>query len=331
MGSAADPDIPHPAPVPEEEYSGPRSMPRGISLLSILQEDGSETLGLKTGPAGEGNSVLDVRIACAHLGMRAPLTLEQMLREGSAAQLAELARAARENAAGRTAWRKESTLRHGRLFRNPGKILCVGLNYRRHALEIGASIPKFPVLFSKFNNTLAAHGAPLHLPGPDVAVKFDYETELVLVVGRHARDVPEAEALSVLAGYCTGNDFSARDLQIERGGQWLLGKTLDGFAPIGPYFVSADLVGDPNNLKLETRVNGEVRQSSSTSDFIFNVQQVVAYATRHFALEPGDIIFTGTPQGVILGYPKDKQVWLKAGDEIVSSLEKLGELRFTLA
>jgi len=135
----------------------------------------------------------------------------------------------------------------------------------------------------------------------------------------------------VLAGYCTGNDFSARDLQLERGGQWLLGKTLDGFAPIGPWMVSADLVPDPNRLRLETRVNGELRQSSNTSDFIFNVQQVVAYTTRHFALEPGDIIFTGTPEGVIAGKPKDQQVWLKAGDRIESSLEGLGELRFSLA
>jgi 2-keto-4-pentenoate hydratase/2-oxohepta-3-ene-1,7-dioic acid hydratase in catechol pathway len=314
-----------------EAYAGPRTMPQGLSLLSIRNEDGSETLGAKSGAAGSGNAVLDVRVACAHLGLRAPLTLEQMLREGSAGQVAELLRAARENPAGKSAWRDEAGITHGRLFRDPAKIVCVGLNYRQHAIEIGAPIPKFPVLFSKFNNTLAAHGAPLRLPPPGVAVKFDYETELVLVVGRHARDVPEAEALSVLAGYCTGNDFSARDLQIERGGQWLLGKTLDGFAPIGPYFVSADLVGDPNSLKLETRVNGEVRQSSSTSDFIFNVQQVIAYITRHWSLAPGDIIFTGTPQGVILGKPKDQQVWLKAGDRITSSLEKLGELHFTLA
>ena len=111
----------------------------------------------------------------------------------------------------------------------------------------------------------------------------------------------------------------------------MIGKTLDGFAPIGPYFVSSDLVGNPNNLKIETRVNGEIRQSSNTNDFIFNVQQMVSYISKYWTLEPGDIIFTGTPQGVILGMPKDKQVCLKAGDEIVSSIEKLGDLRLKLA
>jgi 2-keto-4-pentenoate hydratase/2-oxohepta-3-ene-1,7-dioic acid hydratase in catechol pathway len=128
------------------------------------------------------------------------------------------------------------------------------------------------------------------------------------------------------------NDFSARDLQLELpSGQWMIGKTLDNFAPIGPYFVSSDLVGDPNKLKIETRVNGELRQSSNTSDFIFNTQQMVSYISKHWTLEPGDIIFTGTPEGVIAGHPKDKQVWLKPGDEVVSTIEKLGELKFTLA
>jgi len=314
----------------ESPYAGPRTMPRGLVFLTLRNDDGTETLGVKTGPVGEGNAVLDVRAACAHLGRKAPLTLEQMLHEGSAAEVEALVRASRESPEGARAWREESRIVHGRLLRNPSKIVCVGLNYRRHALEIGAPIPKFPVLFNKYNNTLAAHGAPLHLPPPDVAVKFDYETELVLVVGRQARDVPEAEALSVLAGYCVGNDFSARDLQWETGGQWMIGKTLDGFAPLGPYFVSADLVGDPNALALETRVNGAVRQSSNTNDFIFNVQQVIAYITRHFTLEPGDIVFTGTPQGVIMGMPKEKQVWLKPGDHVASRIEKLGELEFTL-
>jgi 2-keto-4-pentenoate hydratase/2-oxohepta-3-ene-1,7-dioic acid hydratase in catechol pathway len=111
----------------------------------------------------------------------------------------------------------------------------------------------------------------------------------------------------------------------------MIGKTLDNFAPIGPYFVSADLVGDPNKLKIETWVNGELRQSSNTSDFIFNTQQMIAYISKHWTLEPGDIVFTGTPQGVIAGYAKEKQVWLKAGDEVVSSIEKLGKLKFRLA
>jgi len=153
-----------------------------------------------------------------------------------------------------------------------------------------------------------------------------------VVIGKTARNVSEAEALDYVAGYAVGHDFSARDLQFDTGGQWMVGKTLDGFAPIGPYFVSADLV-DPNNLAIETFVNDEARprQSTHTSKFIFNPQKVISYASKLFALEPGDIIFTGTPEGVITGMPKEKQVWLKAGDRIISRIEKLGTLKFDLA
>jgi 2-keto-4-pentenoate hydratase/2-oxohepta-3-ene-1,7-dioic acid hydratase in catechol pathway len=207
----------------------------------------------------------------------------------------------------------------------------VGLNYREHAKEVGAPLPRVPVLFNKFNNALAGHNAVITLP-KQVATKFDYETELLMVIGKKARSISEADALNHVAGYCAAQDFTARDLQLELpNGQWMLGKTLDNFAPIGPYFVSADLVGDPNNLKIETRVNGELRQSSNTSNFIFNTQQLLSYISRHLTLEPGDIVFTGTPHGVIAGYPKEKQVWLKTGDQIVSSLEKLGDLKFRLA
>lgn len=305
-------------------YSGPHEMPRGLTLLSIAQADGAETLGIKT-----GSSVIDVRAASRLLSIPAPLTMEELLREGNAAGLARIAAG---GAQVEPALLDEAGITYGRLFTHPGKIVCVGLNYRRHAEEIGISTPGVPPLFAKYNNALAAHNCTITLPPKDIASKFDYETEMLIVMGKAARNVSEAEALNYVAGYCTANDFSARDLQLELpAGQWLVGKTLDRFAPIGPYFVSADLVGDPNNLKIETRVNGEVRQSWNTNDFIFNTQQIIAYISRYWTLEPGDIIFTGTPHGVILGYPKDKQVWLKAGDEIVSTIEKLGELRFRLA
>ena len=155
---------------------------------------------------------------------------------------------------------------------------------------------------------------------------------MLVVIGKKARNVAEADALNYVAGYCSSQDFSARDLQLETpAGQWMVGKTLDSFGPIGPYFVSADVVGDAGKLKIETYVNGERRQSSNTSYMIFNVQQLVAYISKMWTLEPGDIIFSGTPEGVIVGYPKEKQVWLKAGDEITSSIEKLGDLKFKLA
>jgi 2-keto-4-pentenoate hydratase/2-oxohepta-3-ene-1,7-dioic acid hydratase in catechol pathway len=309
-----------------KKFSGPHELPKGLTLLSIANADGTETLGIKA-----GNSVIDVRKASHLLAIPAPLTMEELLREGNAAGLTRIA-ASIGNARIKPALLDEANITYGRLFTNPGKIVCVGLNYKRHAKEIGMQEPRVPPLFNKFNNALAAHNCTIDLPPRDISYKFDYETEMLIVIGKAARNVPEADALNYVAGYCTANDFSARDLQLELpSSQWMIGKTLDKFAPIGPYFVSADLVGDPNNLKLETRVNGEVRQSWNTNDFIFNTQQMIAYISKHWTLEPGDIIFTGTPHGVILGYPKDKQVWLKAGDEIVSSIEKLGELKFKLA
>lgn len=302
------------------------AMPNNLTLLSIRQKDGAETLGIK-----QGDRVIDVRRAANLLGMTAPLTLDAMLQQSRSAEISALAARATSAKAAQPAIIAEKDIQHGRLFINPGKILCVGLNYRRHAEEVHMAFPKAPILFNKYNNSLAGHNSVITLPPVELAEKFDYETELLIVIGKPARNVSESEALSYVAGYCTSNDFSARDLQLETGGQWMIGKTLDNFAPIGPYFVSSDLVGNPNDLKLQTTVNGQIRQDWSTNDFIFNCEQMVSYISRYWSLEPGDIIFTGTPQGVILGYPKEKQVWLKAGDEITSTIEKLGTLKFRLA
>jgi 2-keto-4-pentenoate hydratase/2-oxohepta-3-ene-1,7-dioic acid hydratase in catechol pathway len=308
----------------DQRYSGPHKMPTGVKLLSIRNTDGKDSLGAVT-----EKGVVDVRAAASKFGIAAPLTLDELLQEGNADGLTKVVTQAMSSG---TALMDESKITHGRLFARPGKIMCVGLNYRQHAKEVGMPPPRVPVLFNKFNNSLAGQNTVITLPPKDIALKFDYETELLIVIGKQARNVSEADALNYVAGYCCSNDFSARDLQLELpSGQWMIGKTLDNFAPIGPYFVSADLVGDPNTLKLETRVNGEVRQSSNTNDFIFNTQQMISYISKHWTLEPGDIIFTGTPQGVIAGYPKEKQVWLKPGDQIVSSIEKLGELKFKLA
>jgi len=146
--------------------------------------------------------------------------------------------------------------------------------------------------------------------------------------------VSEAEALDYVFGYATGNDFSARDLQLRdgrAGSQFMIGKTPDGFFPIGPWLVGADLVGDPQKLAIETRVNGEQRQSSNTSDMLFSVAHIIAYASSIFTLKPGDVFSTGTPEGVILGKPEAEQVWLKAGDKVSCSVEKCGELSFSLS
>jgi 2-keto-4-pentenoate hydratase/2-oxohepta-3-ene-1,7-dioic acid hydratase in catechol pathway len=310
--------------VKADPATGPKQLPRGLTLLSIAKTGGAETLGVKL-PGG----ILDVADSREALKIDAPTTLEDLLASGNASALEQLIAAGKDQ---KEFLRDEASIKFGRLITKPGKIVCVGLNYKEHAEEAGEKLPSVPILFNKFNNTLSAHNCTIKLPPREVSYKFDYETELLVVMGKTARNVSEAEALDYVAGYAIGHDFSARDLQLETGGQWMVGKTLDDFAPIGPYFVSADQV-DPNNLSIETFVNDETkpRQSSHTSKFIFNPQKVISYTSRMFALEPGDIIFTGTPSGVIVGMPKEKQVWLKAGDKIVSRIDKLGTLKFDLA
>ncbi|MFS0634325.1 fumarylacetoacetate hydrolase family protein [Mesobacillus foraminis] len=205
----------------------------------------------------------------------------------------------------------------------PNKIICVGLNYRKHADETNAAYPEVPILFNKFNNTLTGHNCEIAVP--KVTEKLDYEVELGVVIGKEAKYVEKENALDHVFGYCTVNDLSARDLQMKTP-QWLLGKTCDDFSPMGPYLVTADEVGDPNNLNLKTYVNGEVRQNSNTSDMIFYVDEIVSYISQHMTLTPGDVILTGTPEGVVLGYPSEKQVYIKPGDEVTVEIEKLGKL-----
>jgi 2-keto-4-pentenoate hydratase/2-oxohepta-3-ene-1,7-dioic acid hydratase in catechol pathway len=220
----------------------------------------------------------------------------------------------------------EDDLELGPCVPNPGKIICIGLNYRRHAAESGMQPPKTPVLFSKFNNTIAAPGE--EVPLPSGAVEYDYEAELVVVIGRRGKNIPEAQALDYVFGYCNGNDISARDLQMLTG-QWLLGKTLDKFLPIGPYLVTADEIADPQNLGIRCWLNGELRQNSNTGDMIFSVQEIISYISRYMTLEPGDIISTGTPEGVILGM--EEKNWMKPGDEVTVELDGLGKLTNVMA
>jgi 2-keto-4-pentenoate hydratase/2-oxohepta-3-ene-1,7-dioic acid hydratase in catechol pathway len=205
----------------------------------------------------------------------------------------------------------------------PNKIICVGLNYKKHADETNAPYPDVPILFNKFNNTLTAHKKEIAVP--KVTEKLDYEAELVIVIGKKTKNVTKEDALSHVFGYCAVNDLSARDLQM-RTHQWLLGKTCDNFSPLGPYLVSADEVGDPNNLSIKAVVNGEVRQNSNTSDMIFHCDEIVSYISKHMTLVPGDIILTGTPEGVVLGFPPEKQEYLKPGDVVDIEIEKLGKL-----
>jgi len=310
----------HSEALPDQQR--PRGMAHGLTVLNI-RRNGAYELAVKT-----DKGILLVTEAAKTLKMHAPATIDDLLQNEDGPSLNALVDAALKSSSARSSFMKEEGIEYGPVVTHPEKIVCVGLNYRKHAQETGAQIPKQPVLFSKFNTTLNRHNGTVKLPS-EAAKKFDYEVELVIVMGKEAHNVSEADALSYVAGYCTGNDFTARDLQYETGGQWLIGKTPDQFAPLGPYMVTADQV-DPDNLKLECRVNGETRQSSNTSDMIFNTRHMISYISRVITLRPGDIIFTGTPEGVIQGKPKDQQVWLKPGDKVACSLEKLGELRFEL-
>ncbi|MCC6778532.1 MAG: fumarylacetoacetate hydrolase family protein [Hyphomicrobiales bacterium] len=297
-------------------------MPKGFTFATLRRADG---LGLAV---RTDRGVLDVVAAEQDFREGAPTTIDAVLKgQGDLNGLRRLIDKARAGSTAERYFVAADKAAFGPCVTNPEKIVCVGLNYRKHAAETGNPVPKLPILFNKFNTALNYHGGTIGVSEED-AQRFDYEAELVIVIGRRARTVSEADAPNYIFGYATGNDFTARDLQ-SRSSQWMLGKSLDGSAPVGPWLVTADQV-DGDNLKIECRVNGEVRQSSNTSDMVFNCKQLVSYASRYMTLKPGDIIFTGTPEGVISGYPKDKQVWLKPGDKIATSIEKLGDLTFTL-
>jgi 2-keto-4-pentenoate hydratase/2-oxohepta-3-ene-1,7-dioic acid hydratase in catechol pathway len=297
--------------------AGAQALPRAMTFCTLARGAGNG-LGLKT-----ERGILDVAAAEAALQENAPVTISAVL--AGSGDLAGLKRLL--DRAAPPHFIAEDKAKFGPCVTNPEKIVCIGLNYRKHAAETGQPVPAQPILFNKYNTALNCSGGVIAV-SKEKAEKFDYEAELVIVIGRTARNVSEAEALASIFGYCTGNDFTARDLQ-SRSSQWMLGKTLDGSGPIGPWLVTADQVNG-DSLKIECRVNGELRQSSNTGDMVFNCKQLVSYISHHMTLKPGDLIFTGTPEGVISGYAKDKQVWLKSGDKISTSIEKLGELTFTL-
>ena len=203
----------------------------------------------------------------------------------------------------------------------PGKIICVGLNYRDHAEEQGTALPEAPLLFAKWQNTLIGPGEAIVIP--PVVTKCDYEAELGVVIGERVRDVSAENALEAVAGYVCVNDVSARDLQFADG-QWTRGKSPDTFCPVGPALVSRDDLPDPQALPIRAILNGETVQESTTANMIFGVAEVIAYVTRTITLEPGDLIATGTPAGV--GAFRDPPLFMKPGDEITIEIEGIGSL-----
>lgn len=205
----------------------------------------------------------------------------------------------------------------------PSKIVCVGLNYAQHAAESGMAVPKEPILFFKATSAIVGPNDDLIIPKG--SEKTDWEVELAVVIGKKASYVSEENALDHIAGYVLHNDYSERAFQIEREGQWVKGKSCDSFAPIGPFIATTDEIADPNNLNLWLKLNSETMQNSSTSDFVFNIQQVVSYISQFMSLLPGDIISTGTPFGVGLGL--DPQRYLKPGDIVELGIDGLGTSR----
>jgi 2-keto-4-pentenoate hydratase/2-oxohepta-3-ene-1,7-dioic acid hydratase in catechol pathway len=302
--------------------TGSQQVPKGF-VFATLRRPSGYGLGIRT-----DRGILDVTTAEAEFRENAPTTIDAVFKgQGDVNGLKRLVDRASASPLADRYFVAIDKASFGPAVTSPEKIVCIGLNYRKHAAETGNPVPKEPILFNKFNTALNHHGGTIAVSEED-AKAFDYEAELVIVIGRQARSVSEADAPNYIFGYATGNDFTARDLQ-RRSTQWMLGKTLDGSGPVGPWLVTSDLA-DGDNLKIECKVNGEVRQSSNTSDMVFNCKQLVSYISKYMTLKPGDIIFTGTPEGVISGYPKDKQVWLKAGDRVVTSIEKLGDLEFRL-
>lgn len=203
----------------------------------------------------------------------------------------------------------------------PGKIICVGHNFRKHIQEMGREIPSNPVIFAKFANTIL--GPEDDIPFYPISEQLDYEAEFTFVIGKQAVNVSEEDALDYVAGYTITNDVTYRDIQ-RRTLQWLQGKTVDGSAPMGPYLVTADEIGDPTGLDMVLKVNGEVRQSTNTDDFVFNVPKLVSFLSGLMTLEPGDVVLTGTPGGV--GVAMNPPTFLKDGDVVTIEVDKIGTL-----
>ena len=289
-----------------------------MKLLS-LNRDGNKHLGVKV-----DQGIIDVVSALqTHPKKGIATSVETLIEEGAQA-LDNLHQYIEEikNTDGNHLL-KESEITWEAAITRPRKIICVGLNYRKHADETKAAYPEVPVLFNKFDNALTGHLQNIQVPR--TTKRLDHEVELGIVIGETAKHVTKEEALDYVFGYCTSNDLSARDIQ-KRVPQWMTGKTNDGFAPVGPYIVTKDEVKNPDNLRITTTLNGEVRQDSNTADMIFDCAEIIEYISAHMTLYPGDLIMTGTPEGVILGRPMEDRVYLQPGDEVTVEVEGLGAL-----
>ena len=288
--------------------------------MRLGQFSTSDADGPWCGALTDEGDVVNLSAAGAEAGIEIPERLSALLDEWNWREKAELAvEYAEEND---VATHDADSLDRHEPITSPEKVICVGLNYREHAEEGDNLLPEEPMLFSKFPTTITGPGDDV-VWDPDYTSQVDYEAELVVVIGREAKDVSADEAEEYVAGITAGNDVSARDLQ-HSDEQWVRGKSLDTFGPTGPALVTLDEVGDPHDLDIWTEVNGERLQHSATSDLIFDVDELVAFCSRAFTLKPGDLVFTGTPPGV--GLYREPQRLLENGDTVTVGLEGVGEL-----
>lgn len=282
-----------------------------MRLATILTDDGPRCALVR--PRGEGEfEYVDVQRAEPKL----PSTLRELLAMHGGID------AAREIAASKAA-ASADPVRIMPPIPAPEKIICIGLNYADHAAETGAKVGDEPVVFCKFPTAIRGPGQPIELP--PASTEVDYEAELVVVIGREGRHISREAAMQHVAGYTCGHDVSARDWQKHKpGGQWLLGKSFDSFAPIGPHLVTADEVPDPHKLPIQLRLNGQIMQDSTTAQLIFRIDQLISYLSQVCTLHAGDLIFTGTPPGV--GAARKPPVFLKPGDVAEVVIEGIGTL-----
>ncbi|MGE7665780.1 fumarylacetoacetate hydrolase family protein [Ureibacillus composti] len=286
-----------------------------MKFVSFQSADGVK-LGVVT-----DKGIVDVRAVAEKAGLNAPSTIEEVIALGETAinQIQQVLSQSNE-------FIDETEITYAPAIQKPGKIICAGANYLAHVAESNINVPEFPIYFPKYQSSLAAHNEAI-VP-PSISKQIDYEVELVAVIGKQAKNISQEEALDYVFGYSVGNDLSARELQF-RGLQWMYGKAIDKFAPIGPYLVTADEITDPQDLNIKCWVNEDLRQSSNTKHMIFPIAEMISDLSKIMTLEPGDVLFTGTPEGVILG--REDKVWLKAGDEIVCEVEGVGRLVNRLA
>jgi acylpyruvate hydrolase len=283
-----------------------------MKLVTFVHHGQIRLGALQSGAAGE--TVIDLNRADPNL----PADMLSFLAAGAGAQV--LAKQAIADAPPAAVLERAAVTLKAPIPR-PGKILCIGLNYRDHAAESNQPIPEHPTVFAKYANTVIGPGEAIVLPR--VTEKIDYEAEFAFVIGRTARHVAAADALDYVAGYLPFNDVSARDYQM-RTSQWTVGKTFDTFGPMGPALVTADEIPDPHDLDIQLSIDGEVLQSSNTRNLIFSVNELIADLTSFMTLEPGDLISTGTPSGV--GSARKPQRWLRPGEVVRIEISRLGVL-----